>query len=80
MTDTPHSKRRSPESNETAITKLAKQAHADIEVVRQLYDEEIAALHNQALVKGFVGIIAARRVRKRLLTARTQRPQHSARP
>jgi len=80
MTDAAHSKRKSQESDETTITKLAKQAHADIEVVRQLYDEEIAALHNEATVKGFIGVVAARRVRKRLLAAATpaQQSHHSA--
>jgi len=36
MTDSAHSKRKSQESDETTITKLAKEAHADIEVVRHL--------------------------------------------
>lgn len=74
MTDTAHSKRKSRHSDETTITKLAKQAHADVEVVRHLYEEEIAALHNEASVKGFIGVIAARRVKQRLQAAR--QPAH----
>jgi len=66
MTDTAHSKRRSHGSDETTLTKLAKQANADVEVVRHLYDEEIEALQKEAAVKGFIGVIAARRVKQRL--------------
>jgi len=80
MTDAAHSKRKSQELDEATITKLAKQAHADVDVVRHLYEEEIAALHNEASVKGFIGVIAARRVRQRLLAARhpAHGPHHSA--
>jgi hypothetical protein len=67
MTDAAHARRKSHESDETTITKLAKQTHTDAEVVRHLYEEEIAALHREAAVKGFVGVIAARRVKQRLL-------------
>ena len=68
MTDSARSKRKS-ESHETTIAKLAKQTHANEEVVRHLYDEEIAALYKQAAVKGFIGVIAARRVKQRLLAS-----------
>jgi len=67
MTDSAHSKRRSQESHESTISKLAKQTQANEEVVRHLYDEELAALRKEATVKGFIGVIAARRVRQRLL-------------
>jgi hypothetical protein len=69
MTNTAHPKRKSRDSDETTITKLAKQAHADVDLVRHLYEEEIASLHKEASVKGFIGVIAARRVRQRLLAA-----------
>lgn len=79
MTDGAHSKRKSSESDETTITKLAKQTHTDAEVVRHLYEEEIAALHREAAVKGFVGVIAARRVKQRLLaSANPAQPSHSS--
>jgi hypothetical protein len=67
MTNAARARRKSHESDETTITKLAKQTHTDAEVVRHLYEEEIAALHREAAVKGFVGVIAARRVKRRLL-------------
>lgn len=53
-------------SDETTLTKLARQTRADIDVVRHLYDEEVEALQKEAAVKGFIGVIAARRVRRRL--------------
>jgi hypothetical protein len=69
MTDAPHSTRRSQRSHEDAIAKLAKQTHTDVDVVRNVYDEEMAALQSEAAVKGFVGVIVARRVRQRLRSA-----------
>jgi predicted GIY-YIG superfamily endonuclease len=68
MTDSARSKRRST-SHESAIAKLARQTNANEEVVRHLYDEEIAALQKEAAVKGFIGVIAARRVKQRLLAS-----------
>jgi Protein of unknown function (DUF3562) len=68
MTDSAPSKRKSA-SHESAIAKLAQQTNANEEVVRHLYDEEIAALQKEAVVKGFIGVIAARRVKKRLLAS-----------
>lgn len=68
MTDSARAKRKS-ESHESTIAKLAKQTHAAEELVRALYDEELAALHNEAAVKGFIGVIAARRVKQRLLAS-----------
>ena len=67
MTESAHSKRRSQEVHESTISKLAKQTRANEEVVRHLYDEELAALRKDATVKGFIGVIAARRVKQRLL-------------
>jgi hypothetical protein len=54
----------------TTVAKLAEQTQAETDVVRTLYKEEMETLHNEAAVKGFIGIIAARRVRQRLLSAR----------
>jgi hypothetical protein len=38
--------------------------------VKCLYDEEIAILQAEASVKNFIGVIAARRVRRRIASAR----------
>jgi hypothetical protein len=59
-------------SDESAISKLAKQTQAEPDVVRTLYEQEVEALGNKAAVKGFIGIVAARRVRQRLLSAARQ--------
>jgi hypothetical protein len=75
MTDPANSK---PWPNEATIKKLAEQTHADDERVRHLYAEEIAALEKGATVKGFIGVVAARRVRKRLLTE-ARLPHHRSR-
>ena len=76
MTDVPRSKQKSQESDEATIQKLASQTHTDLDVVRQIYADEIAALQKDATVKGFIGVIAARRVRQRLLA--THQSRHAA--
>jgi len=42
----------------------------DQALVKCLYDEEIARLAAQATVRNFIGVIATRRVRERLTSAR----------
>jgi Protein of unknown function (DUF3562) len=49
-----------------AVAALARQTRSSHELVKDLYDQEIAALHAQAKVKNFIGIIASRRVKQRL--------------
>jgi hypothetical protein len=49
---------------------LAQETETDEAVVKSLYDEELAILQAEASVKNFIGVIAARRVRQRLATAR----------
>lgn len=71
MTDSARTKRKS-ESHESTIAKLAKQTNANEEVVRHLYDEEIATLQKEAAIKGFIGLIAARRVKERLLASASE--------
>ncbi len=65
-----------PRTDEAAIAALARETDTDLEVVRNLYDEEFAVLHARASIKNFIGIIAARRVRERLVTAHKR--NHSA--
>jgi len=55
-----------PMSDDATIAALSKGAHTTHEVVRRLYDLEVAALHAEAKVKTFIPIIAGRRVRQRL--------------
>jgi tRNA U54 and U55 pseudouridine synthase Pus10 len=45
---------------------LARKTHAPVEVVRRLYDEELAELQSNSKVKNFIEVIAGRRVKERL--------------
>ena len=63
----------SPLAHEAAIDALAQETDTDHVLVKGLYDEEIARLEAQAIVKNFIGVIATRRVRQRLSAARKQR-------
>jgi hypothetical protein len=53
-------------TNEAAISSLAKEMDTSTELVRTLYEEELANLNEQAKVKQFVSVIATRLVRRRL--------------
>ena len=61
---------RLPLKGEAIITTLAQETDTDEAVVKSLYDEELAILRAEASVKNFIGVIAARRVRQRIATAR----------
>jgi hypothetical protein len=58
--------RHSAQSDETTVAKLAQQTGTSQELVKRIYDEEIAALYAGSSVKHFVPVIAGRRARKRL--------------
>jgi hypothetical protein len=58
---------RKPLADETTIATLARQTHTSQDVVKHLFYEELAALHASASVKNFIGVIAGRRVKQRLL-------------
>ena len=61
---------RPPLNDETTIATLAQETDTDEAVVKSLYHEEIALLQAEASVKSFIGVIAARRVKQRIATAR----------
>jgi hypothetical protein len=52
-----------PAKQQQAIEALAKESHAPVEHVRELYEIEHARLNSQARVKTFVSVIATRLVR-----------------
>jgi len=56
--------------NDAVINDIARDSSTPVDVVRALYEEEVAALAVQAKLKGFIGVIAARRVRERLRRSR----------
>jgi len=48
------------------IAALAKETETSTDMVKSLYEEEVAALSEQAKIYQFVGVIATRIVRQRL--------------
>jgi hypothetical protein len=60
-----------PRSAESTITALAKEAHTTQDVVQHFYDQEVASLDADSTVKNFIGIIAGRRVKRRLKDLRS---------
>jgi hypothetical protein len=53
-------------ADELAIETLAKETHAGVEVVRELYEAEHARLSAQARIKTYVSVFATRVVRSTL--------------
>jgi hypothetical protein len=67
MTELEHSMRNHREGDEATVAALAQKTRTSIEVVKHLYDEEIAELQSKSTVKNFIGVIASRRARQRLM-------------
>jgi Protein of unknown function (DUF3562) len=53
-------------ADDAAVATLAQQTDTAIDLVKSLYDQEIATLQAQATVKNFLGVIASRRVKRQL--------------
>ena len=53
--------------SDSTTAALAKETQTSPEIVKDLYHQEIAAVGAAARVKNFVGIIAGRRVKQRLM-------------
>lgn len=53
-------------SSEANVAALAQETHTSTDVVQALYEQEVAALTEQARITQFVGVIATRLVRQRL--------------
>jgi Protein of unknown function (DUF3562) len=71
-----------PSGEDATIAALAEETRTDQAVVHSLYMEELAVLEEQASVKNFIGVIAARRVKERLTAPaqRTRPAQTGTRP
>ena len=71
-----------PRRDDATIAALAEETRTDQAVVQSLYQEELATLEEQASVKNFIGVIAARRVKERLTAPRqrTRAAQTGTRP
>jgi hypothetical protein len=53
-------------ADQAAVAAIARESTLEFDVVRALYEEEIATLSATAKVKQFVGVIATRRVKQQL--------------
>ena len=59
-------------SSDATLRALATQTQTDLDVVRDLYDQEIADLQSTASIKSFIPVIASRRVKQRLKSSRAR--------
>jgi uncharacterized protein DUF3562 len=60
-------------ANDTAVATIARETETSTDVVKALYEEEVATLTEHATVRQFIGVIATRRVRQQL---RSLQPPH----
>jgi hypothetical protein len=56
--------------NKDVIEDLAQQAAAPVELVKNLYEAEVAKLKPGATVDDYIGVIASQRVKRKLLLRR----------
>ena len=59
-----------PSAHTDVIESLARQTSTPVQLVRDLYEEELARLKAGATVDNFVGVIATQRVKRRLRAQR----------
>jgi hypothetical protein len=52
--------------DEASVIALARETRTPVEVIRTLYDQEVADLESTANVKNFIDVIAGRRLKDRL--------------
>jgi len=55
--------------SDSTTAALAKETRTSPEVVQDLYQQEVAAVGAAAKVRNFIGIIASRRLKQRLMAA-----------
>jgi hypothetical protein len=54
-------------NNARAVTEsIAKEMDTDVEVVKEIYDEELTTLATDAKITQFLGVLTSRRVKLRL--------------
>jgi uncharacterized protein DUF3562 len=53
-------------SSEAFVATIAHETATSTDLVKALYEEEVAALTERATVRQFIGVIATRRVRQQL--------------
>jgi hypothetical protein len=53
-------------ANDAVVASIARETATSTDLVRTLYEEEVAALTASATVRQFIGVIATKRVRQQL--------------
>ena len=53
-------------ASEAVVNTIARETETSSDVVKALYEEEVAALTANATVRQFIGVIATKRVRQQL--------------
>jgi Protein of unknown function (DUF3562) len=66
-------------SDNSPVIALANETGTSVDIVKSLYDEEVAALKAGATVTAFIGVIATQRVKRHLNALRAQRADHAPR-
>jgi len=64
--------RRNDVDHEEIISSIAQDVHYPIPIVKRIYEDEFARLQALARVTDYIVLLASRRTRDRLLTARRQ--------
>ena len=49
-----------------SVAAIARETETSVDLVKALYDEEVAALDAEAKVKTFIGVIATKKVKQQL--------------
>ncbi len=59
---------RPPQTNNAlaATEAIARETDTDVEVVKEIYDEELTTLATEAKITQFLGVLTSRRVKMRL--------------
>ena len=55
-----------PKAHQNVIEDLAQQTAAPIELVKDLYEDEVTKLKAGATVENYIGVIASQRVKRKL--------------
>jgi hypothetical protein len=70
--------RRTNVDHDVIITSIAEDVHYPLPIVRRIYEDEFARLQALARVTDYVVLLACRRTRDRLLSARRQQSSVTA--
>jgi hypothetical protein len=66
-----------PKANNDVIEDLAQQTAAPVDLVKELYEDEVTKLKAGATVENYIGVIAGQRVKRKLRLRRCVVPQEA---